>query len=64
MDQEVTYECKDCKKIFNSTELQLEPMPKNMSISTPGVDVENGIPKCPHCGYLAFFGFEVVDIAF
>ena len=64
MDQEVTYECEDCKKIFNSSELQLEPMLDNMEICTPGVNIEKGIPKCPHCGRLAFFGFKVVDIAF
>lgn len=62
--QECIYECMKCKNLFNSTELQLEKMPENMHISTPGVDVEDGIPKCPHCGYLAFFGFKVVDIAF
>jgi DNA-directed RNA polymerase subunit RPC12/RpoP len=56
-----TYKCSECKKIFQSNELQLEKMLDNMHISTPGVDVENGIPKCPHCGHLAFFGFEVVE---
>ena len=61
---EETYECSDCKKHFQTPEIEYEPMAKNMTIDTPGVDVEGGIPKCPRCGYLAFFGFKSIDIAF
>lgn len=61
---EATYECRGCKKSFNSTQLQFEIMPDNMNIDTPGVEVENGIPKCPLCGYLEFFKLKIIDIAF
>ena len=60
MNQEIIYKCDKCKKIFNSDILILEPMLDNMEIFTPGVNVKDGIPKCPHCGNLAFFGFEVI----
>ena len=61
---EETYECNDCKKQFQTSELKYEPMAYNMAINTRGVDVEEEIPKCPHCGYLAFFGFKSIDIVF
>lgn len=64
MSQE-TYECSNgCLGTFQTNQLQFEEIPDNMEISTPGIDVEKGIPKCPHCGHLAFFGFKIIDIAF
>jgi len=64
MNQE-TYQCSDCNEIFQNTELQFEPLANNISFEAPDLKIEEaGIPKCPHCGYLEFFGFKVVDIAF
>lgn len=31
-------------------------MPKNFTIA--GLSAESDIPKCPHCGKLAFFGIS------
>ncbi len=57
MEQD-TCKCSSCKKTFKRDQVKLENMPDNMHIATPGVNVDSGIPKCPHCGYLAFFGFD------
>lgn len=66
MQTPVTYECNGCKKSFQNNILEIEPVPDNMNFE--GLNFEDtdekGIPKCPHCGYLAFFGFKVIDIAF
>ena len=60
-----TYMCNSCKEIFQDNLLQFEPVADNMSFDTPDLKIEEqGIPKCPHCGYLAFFGFRVIDVAF
>lgn len=64
MGQE-TYECTKCKAHFQ--EPHYEEVPDNMSFSAPGLQIseeKGGIPKCPHCGELHFFGFNVIDIAF
>jgi len=61
MGQE-TYECSDCKRNFQDTQMLFEEVPDNMSFAILGD--EDKIPKCPHCGHLEFFGFKVVDIAF
>ncbi len=50
--------CSSCKKTFKKDQIEFEDMAENIRISTPGVNVDNGIPKCPYCGYLAFFGFK------
>lgn len=59
---EQTYECFECKHIFQGNIMECETLPDNMMIAGLAPNVK--IPKCPHCGKLAFFGFEVVDIAF
>ena len=59
MDQK-TYQCPECKGDFQEPEF--EEVPDNMSFAV--LEDETKIPKCPLCGHLAFFGFEVVDIAF
>ena len=61
---EQTYECSKCKKTFNNKQVDYEEVPNNMSFG-PGTSItDKGIPKCPHCGELGFFGFKVIDIAF
>jgi len=55
-----TYECSKCKGNFQ--EPNFEEVPDNMSFDV--LADEHKIPKCPNCGHLEFFGFEVVDIAF
>jgi len=66
--QQKTYECNKCKKSFQNNQLQYEKITDNMSFSAPAFDLKvfekKGIPKCPYCGELAFFGFEIIDIAF
>ena len=59
---QATYKCSDCEKEFQGNEMQSEALPDNMIIQ--GLLAKQRIPKCPHCGNLSFFGFEVVDIAF
>jgi len=59
-----TFKCSKCKKQFHDTDVVFESMPDNMNVATPGVKLEKGIPKCPFCGYLHFFGFESGDIAY
>jgi len=58
-----TYECSECKGQIQTNQMQYEKVPDNMSFPTANIS-EEGIPKCPHCGYLHFFGFKVLDIAF
>ena len=60
-----TYECSECKGMIQNTQIHYEKVPDNMGFG-PGtkIDPDKGIPKCPHCGYLHFFGFKVIDIAF
>ena len=55
-----TYECPECR--CNFQEIEYEDVPDNMSFAV--LTEKDKIPKCPKCGHLAFFGFEVVDIAF
>ena len=57
-----TFKCGECGKEFQSSEMQSEVLPDNFNIA--GLGPNQKIPKCPHCGDLAFFGFEVIDIAF
>ncbi len=66
MEGEVTFECNDCNKIFTTPQLKYEAIPDNISLDATElkIDEEKGIPKCPHCGYLGFFGFKIIDIAF
>jgi NAD-dependent SIR2 family protein deacetylase len=61
MDQK-TYECRECKKQFNTAQMEFEKVPENMSFSILGDQDE--IPKCPQCGILEFFGFKIIDIAY
>jgi len=48
----------NCKHIFRPEEMEYEPIPDNITW-IEGIDMEKGIPKCPHCGCLSFFGFEI-----
>ena len=57
-----TYECSKCKAQFQDKEVEYETVPDNMNF--PGLIDEQGIPKCPRCGELHFFGFKTIDIAF
>lgn len=50
------YQCMECRKTFSPSEIKVEKMPDNFTVSGAG----NNIPKCPHCGYLHFFGFKEV----
>lgn len=61
MDQK-TYECTNCKKQFNTAQMEFEKVPENMSFVL--LEDKDEIPKCPYCDHLEFFGFKVVDIAF
>lgn len=56
--EDVTYECPSCHKTFPSEDVQTEKLPSNFII----VPLSSGseIPKCPHCGKLAFFGLKEV----
>lgn len=64
-EQEGVFECSECKKQFQGRQCEFEVLPDNFNVGPATKHVEGkGIPKCPHCGYLHFFGFKVVDIAF
>jgi hypothetical protein len=49
---------KDCKHIFRPEEMEYEPIPDNIKY-IQGIDMDKGIPKCPHCGKYSFLGFEL-----
>jgi NAD-dependent SIR2 family protein deacetylase len=59
-----TYECSKCKGMIQHNQLKYEKVPSNMGFGPGTVITDKGIPKCPHCGQLHFFGFKVIDIAF
>ena len=50
----IDYICAECKKIISGYEICYQKMPKDFNIE--GLSKESEIPKCPHCGTLAFFG--------
>ncbi len=51
-------QCRGCKQTLSSEEIQFEQMPNNLCID--GIETGEKLPKCPHCGDIAFFGF--IDI--
>ena len=48
--------CEKCKKVISGHEVEYQKMSKNFTIA--GLSAESEIPKCPHCGNLAFFGMQ------
>jgi rubrerythrin len=48
------YKCSECNEIFTPSEIVTEELPSNFNVA----GIEGKIPKCPHCGYLHFFGFK------
>jgi hypothetical protein len=54
------YQCVECKETFKEDEIEYEPERKNVSFLTAPAITEKGIPKCPKCGCLHFFGFEQI----
>jgi len=57
-DNDERYQCRSCKKTFLSEETQTEQLPNNFHVA--GLEDGQQLPKCPHCGYIAFFGFTKV----
>ena len=55
----VSFRCFKCNQQFSSEKVQTEKMTKNFHVA--GLKDESEIPKCPHCGAVAFFGFERVE---
>jgi len=53
-----SFRCFNCEREFPSEEVQTEKMTKNFHVC--GLKDESEIPKCPHCGAVAFFGFNKV----
>lgn len=53
-----TYECFSCHKKFSGKEMLFEEMASNFSVA--GLEEKQKLPKCPHCGAVAFFGFKEV----
>ena len=54
-DADKKYKCRGCKKTFLGREIQYEKIPDNFHIV--GVEDNQKMAKCPHCGDIAFFGF-------
>jgi NAD-dependent SIR2 family protein deacetylase len=54
--KELNYVCEECKKVITGHEMQYQKMPKSFNVA--GLSAESEIPKCPHCGNLAFFGMQ------
>lgn len=54
--KELIYVCAECKKTILGHEMDYQKMPKNFTIA--GLSAESDIPKCPHCGKIAFFGMS------
>lgn len=57
-NQTSTYKCFSCNKNFSGKEMLFEEMPSNFSVAD--LEDKQTIPKCPHCGAVAFFGFREV----
>jgi len=53
---ELDYICVECKTVMTGHEIGFQKMPSNFNIE--GLDSESEIPKCSHCGTLAFFGMK------
>ena len=53
------YKCRGCKKTFSGEEIQFEDMPDNFHVV--GLEGNQKLEKCPHCGDIAFFGFINVE---
>jgi len=58
-DKTSIFQCFNCNKTFRGSEMLFEDsLPDNMHIAS--LDKDQKIPKCPHCGTLAFFGFQKI----
>lgn len=56
-DKESIYKCFNCNKEFSGKEMKFQDgLPDNFHVA--GLDQNQKIPQCPHCGVVAFFGFE------
>ena len=49
----------ECMKQIKSSEVLYETMPGNFIVG--GLEDGSGIPQCPHCKYLHFFGMKSIE---
>ena len=54
------YKCANCGRIFEKELIEYQKIPENMDFVTPPNISEEGVPKCPFCDHLHFFGFQEI----
>ena len=54
------FQCFDCHKIFTEDEMKQEIVPSNFQVMGSTSDKTGMVDKCPHCGAVAFLGFNII----